>query len=88
MIRHPKYRPHPPGFLVKPGMTRFLTPDSRIYYPNLLLVQTEDVSAWIKKHRKRTPEFPECLVVVSESYHHYFLPLPLLPANHPQKYKW
>ena len=28
MIRHPKYRPYPPGFLVKPGMTRFLTPDS------------------------------------------------------------
>ena len=29
MIRHPKDRPHPPGFLVKPGMTFFLTPDSR-----------------------------------------------------------
>ena len=28
MIRHPKYRPYPPGFLIKPGMTRFLNPDS------------------------------------------------------------
>ena len=26
MIRNPKFRPYPTGFLVKPGMTRFLTP--------------------------------------------------------------
>ena len=31
LIRNPKYRPDPPGFLVKPGMTRFFTPDSRNY---------------------------------------------------------
>ncbi len=32
MIQHLKYRPYPPGFLVKPGMTRYLTPDSRICF--------------------------------------------------------
>ena len=29
-MRYPKWRYYPPGFLVKPGMTRFLTPDSTV----------------------------------------------------------
>ena len=30
IIRHPKYRLYIPGFLIKPGMTRFSTPDSPV----------------------------------------------------------
>ena len=43
MIWHPEYRPYPPGFLVKPGMTRFLTPDSRKEYGNLQTVQARSM---------------------------------------------